>query len=184
MNILFWNCPVDKTSICIKLVLTHRGRVTHICVNKITIIDSDNGLSPSRHQAIIWTNVGKLLIGPLGTNFSEILIEIHTSSFKKLHLKMSSGKRRPFCLSLNVLRWPYTVVEVYNMIGISEILTMDACSITHLWGEDVLCVLWVCRMSYICIFVIVCLLVCLMIRLHCTLCTGSHGLYFAMSCCC
>ena len=48
----------------------------HICINKLTIIGSDNGLSPGRRQAIIWTNDGILLIGPLGTNFSEILIEI------------------------------------------------------------------------------------------------------------
>ena len=95
------NLYVGLSILCAEL--THRGRVTQICVNKITIIDSDNGLSPSRRQAIIWTNVGKLLIGPWGTNFSEILIEIHASSFKKLHLKMSSGKRRPFCLGLNVL---------------------------------------------------------------------------------
>ena len=32
-----------------------------------------------------------LLIGPLGTNFSEILIEIYTFSFKKIHLKISSS---------------------------------------------------------------------------------------------
>ena len=50
--------------------------MTHICVNKLTIIGSDNGLSPGRRQAIIWTNAGILLIGPLGTNFPEILIEI------------------------------------------------------------------------------------------------------------
>ena len=50
--------------------------MTHICINKLTIIGSDNGLSPRRRQAIIWTNDGILLIGPLGTNFSEILIEI------------------------------------------------------------------------------------------------------------
>ena len=56
--------------------LTHWGRVTHICVNKLTIIGSDNGLSPGRRQAIIWTNAGIVLIGPMGTNFSEILIEI------------------------------------------------------------------------------------------------------------
>ena len=51
--------------------ITHLGRVTHICVSKLTIIGSDNGLSPERRQAIIWTNAGILLIGPLGTNFSE-----------------------------------------------------------------------------------------------------------------
>ena len=84
--------------------LTHWGRVTHICISKITIIGSDNGLSPGRRHAIIWTNVGILLIRPLGTNFSEILIKIYTFSFKKMHLKMSSGKWRPFCLGLNVLR--------------------------------------------------------------------------------
>ena len=83
--------------------LTHWGRVTHICVSKLTIIGSDNGLSPGRRQAIIWTNDGILLIGPLGTNFNETLIEIHTFSFKKMHLKMSSAKWRPFCLGSNVL---------------------------------------------------------------------------------
>ena len=72
----------------------------HLCVGNLTIISSDNGLSPGRPQAIIYTNAGILLIGPLGTNFNEMLIEIHTFSFKKLHLKMS-GKF--FCLGLNVL---------------------------------------------------------------------------------
>ena len=50
--------------------LTHWGRVTHICVGKLAMIGSDNGLSPARRQAIIWTNAGILLIGPLGTNSS------------------------------------------------------------------------------------------------------------------
>ena len=91
--------------------LTHWGRVTHICVGKLTIIDSDNGLSPGRRQAIIWTIAGIMLIGPLGTHFNEILIGIQTFSFKKMHLKMSSAKWRPFGLGLNVLNntdqlWP------------------------------------------------------------------------------
>ena len=60
-------------------------------------------MSPGRCRAVTWTNVWILLVGPLGTNFSEMLIEIHTFSFKKIHLKMSSGKCRPFCLVLNVL---------------------------------------------------------------------------------
>ena len=63
--------------------LTHWGRVTHICVSEIIKIGSDNGLSPGRRQAIIWTNAGILLIGPLGINFSEILIEINTVLFNK-----------------------------------------------------------------------------------------------------
>ena len=84
-------------------MLTHWGRVTYIWVSKQTTIGSDNGLSPGRRQAIIWTTAGVLLIGPSGTNFSEILIKIHLFSFKKMHLKMSSGKQRPCCLGLNVL---------------------------------------------------------------------------------
>ena len=60
--------------------LTYWGRVTHICISKLTIIGSDNGLSPSWRQAIISTSAGILLIRPLGTNFSEILIGIQTFS--------------------------------------------------------------------------------------------------------
>ena len=92
----------------VRSALTHWGRVTHICITKLTIIGSDNGLSPGRHQAIIWTNAGILLIWPLGTNFSEILFAIYKFSFKKMHLKMSSGKWQPSCLGLNVLKKPVT----------------------------------------------------------------------------
>ena len=88
---------------CVGIVLTHWGRVTHICISKLTIIGSDNGLLPGWHQAIIWTNTGILLIAPIGTNFSGILIKIHAFSFKKMHLNMSYGKWRPFYLSFNVL---------------------------------------------------------------------------------
>ena len=83
--------------------LTHWGRVTHIWVSKQTIIGSDNGLSPGRRQAIIWIDAGILLIGTLGTNFSEILMEIRIFSFKKMGLNMSSAKWRRFCLGLNEL---------------------------------------------------------------------------------
>ena len=86
------------------ILLTHWGRVSHICLGKLTIISSDNGLSPERHQAIIWYNAGILLIEPLGTNFSEILNEIQTFSLKKIRLKMSSAKCCSFRLGLNVLR--------------------------------------------------------------------------------
>ena len=54
-----------------------------------------------QRQAIIWSNAGTLLIRILA-NFSEILSEIHTFSFKKIHLNMSSGKWWPFCLGLNM----------------------------------------------------------------------------------
>ena len=103
--------PVDFIYVCAQssyelhwFDLTHWGRVTHICVGNLTIIGPDNGLSPGRRQAIIWTNAGILLIGPWGTNFNEILIGIHKFSFKKINFKMSSAKWHPFCLSLNVLK--------------------------------------------------------------------------------
>ena len=90
-------------------LLTHWGRVMHICVGNLTIIGPDNGLLPGRHQAIIWTNAGILLIGPWGTNFSEILIGIQTFSLQKMQLKMASAKWRPFCLGLNVLKLGFAV---------------------------------------------------------------------------
>ena len=83
----------------------HWGRVTHKCVSELTVIGSDNGLSPGRRQAIFWTNAGILLIGPLGTNFNEILIEIHIISFKKIHLA-------PIFLGLNVV---YFIVCIYKI---------------------------------------------------------------------
>ena len=99
--------PEEQTYHVIKW-LTHWGRVKHICISNLTIIGSDDGLLPHRRQAIIWTNAGILLIGPLGTNFSENLIEILTFSITKMLLKVSSAKWRPFCLCLNVLNlWPW-----------------------------------------------------------------------------
>ena len=39
--------------------------MTHICVSKLGIIGSDNGLSPGQDQAIICTDAGILFIEPL-----------------------------------------------------------------------------------------------------------------------
>ena len=94
-------CSIDNKSH--SATVTHWGRVTHICVGKLTIVGSDNGLLPRRRQAIIWTSAGILLLGPLGTNCSEILIGFKLFSFRKMHWKMLSGKWQPFCLGLNVL---------------------------------------------------------------------------------
>ena len=105
------NCLID-TYDCLR-VLTHWGRVTYICVGNLTIIGPDNGLSPGRRRVIIWTNARILLIEPRAINFSEILFGIHTFSFKKFHLKMSSAKWRPFCLGLNVFLSWYSIPPVY-----------------------------------------------------------------------
>ena len=67
-------------------------RLSDAYLRKCSIIVSDNGLLLGRHQAIIWTNAGILLILTFETNFSEILSEIHAFSFQKMHLRMSSAK--------------------------------------------------------------------------------------------
>ena len=100
---VWWAMKVFRLHCIGRHELTHWGRVTHICVSNLPTIGSDNGLSPGRRQAIIWTNAGILLIGPLWTNFSEILIEIPTFSFKKMRLEVQSAKWRPCSLGLNVL---------------------------------------------------------------------------------
>ena len=113
-------CPVASMLVCWVFwcagenVLTHWGRVTHICVGNLNIIGSDNGLSPGRRQAIILNSAGILLIGPLGTNFSEILTRVQIFSFKKMHLKMASAKWRPFCPSLNVSSYSGTALHSSN----------------------------------------------------------------------
>ena len=82
-RLLSWisNCYHDYTS------LTHWGRVTHRCISKLNTIDSDNGLSPGRRQAIIWTNAGTLLIGPLGKNPLENVV-----------VKLTAILSRPQCV--------------------------------------------------------------------------------------
>ena len=105
-----------KHSPCLlQVLLTHWGRVTHICVGKVTIIGSDNGLSPDWRQAIIWTNAGLLSIEPLRTYFSENWIKIQPFSLKKMHMKMASAKWRPSCLGLNVINWPQELCK--NICG-------------------------------------------------------------------
>ena len=97
--------------ISVHLVLTQWGRVT-ICVSKLAIIGSDNGLSPGRRQGIIWTNAGILLIGPLGTNFSEILIEIDVFSkwIWKCRLRNVVHLSRPQCVNSHPRAIPFTQI--------------------------------------------------------------------------
>ena len=129
----YWGIFDNIPDVCHAICLTHWGRVT-LCVSKLTIIGSDNGLSPGRRQAIIWTNAGILLIRSLGTNPNEILIGILTFSFKRMHLKMLSAKWRLFCLGLNVLlTW-----TCYN--GSSCIIN-TACEFIGIWSCLKTCVI-------------------------------------------
>ena len=84
-----------------------------ICVRKLSIIGSDNGLSPGRRQVIIWPNDGILSIGPLGTNFSKISIKILTFQFKKLHLKITTIVSWPQCVYIYI--YMYIILYIYMM---------------------------------------------------------------------
>ena len=112
--------------------LTNWGRVTHICASKLTTIGSDNGLSPGRRQAIIWTNAGILLIGPLGINFTESFIEIDMFSFQKMHLNLSSAKRRPYYRGINVLLTGVHVISCHLLLN--EITQWDDIPTPTYWS--------------------------------------------------
>ena len=122
--------------------------MTHICVSNLNTIGSDNGLSPGQRQAIIRTNAEILFIRTLGINFNEILIEIHTFSFKKIILKKSSGNSWPFCLGLNALMniiaqtiillvscLAATMSPDYRTLCVCVLLAMQQCQ-ALLYSED------------------------------------------------
>ena len=103
-------CSLYVRLYCLRL-LTHWGRVTHICVNKLTIIGSDNGLSPGRRQAIIWTNAGILLIDTLGNKLQwnlnrNLNIFIQENAFENVVWKMAAILSRPQCVKhVNDRQW-------------------------------------------------------------------------------
>ena len=64
-------------------------------VSKLSIIGSDDGLSPGRRLTIIWTNDDMWLIGPLESNFNDIFVEIYKFSFQNVVWKMATILSRP-----------------------------------------------------------------------------------------
>ena len=82
---------------------------------------------PGLCQAIIWTNSGILLIQTLGTNFSEFTSEIHTSSIKKIYLKILSAKWRQFCLCLNELTMTSKPSVPYPWVVWSSFIQIIGC---------------------------------------------------------
>ena len=109
--------------------------MTHVCVGNLTIIASDNGLSPGRHQTIIQTKAGKLSIGHLGANFGDILIEIHTFSFKKGHLKTTGILSQPQYvnvrygyINLSLFQADLIIcVALYRGVGALMLLCLSQC---------------------------------------------------------
>ena len=104
----------------------------NICVGNLTIIASHNGLPPGRRQAIIWTNARLLSIGTLRTYYSEILIKIQQLWLTKIHLKMSSAKRRLYYLGPNVLRCRYLASLPSKAMSSSSLHSVDICKMVRL----------------------------------------------------
>ena len=113
-----------------------------------------------RRQAIFWTNAGILLIGPLGTNFNEILIKILILSFRKMRLKVSSGKWRPFCLGLNALKLEHGwLVSFHNSMFMSSLIHVISLMLFELipvgkkysllthWGREKIAAIWQMTLS-------------------------------------
>ena len=74
-------------------------------------------------------------------NFNEILIQIHTFSFKKIHFKISSGKWWPFCLDLKVLSdaaWCQSWSILVQIMSLPEQVMMSLTEpvlTDHQWGS-------------------------------------------------
>ena len=101
-------------------------------VNRVSI-GSDNGLSPTRHQAIIQTSADLLPIGPTGTNFSDILIKMEKFSFTTMHLNLSSTKWQSFCPGVEKLKCFvrdifYTVIKQFISASCCTEPTMSSLS--------------------------------------------------------
>ena len=55
----------------------------------LTIIGSDDGVSPFRHQAIIWRMLVHYQLGPWGPTFIKISVKMQQFAYKKISLKTS-----------------------------------------------------------------------------------------------
>ena len=64
------------------------GRMPSICVSKLTIIISDNGLSPGRRQAIIWTNACWSIVNWTPRNKIHVAPEKCGGNFTSLYFKV------------------------------------------------------------------------------------------------
>ena len=101
-----WHGVTHVSEVAVVIALTHWGRVTHICVSNVTIIGSDNGLSPDWCQAIIWTSDGNIVDWTLGILRNKLqwnlkrnpYIFIQENAFESVVWKMSAILSRPQCV--------------------------------------------------------------------------------------
>ena len=100
--------------------LTHCDRVTYICFSNLTVIGSDNVLSPSRCQDIIWANAGILLNGQTSGTF----IYFHSIKciWKKCVCKMAAIMSRPQCIKIWIC---HTTMDITSGVDITFIIFID-----------------------------------------------------------
>ena len=107
-------------------MLTHWGRVTHICISNLTIIGSNNGLSPGRRQAIVWTNTGKLFIRTIGKNsvkFQSKFRHFHKkNAFENVIWKITAILFHPQCVNG---RGPCTLLPVPILTAVWLLLMIN-----------------------------------------------------------
>ena len=102
----------------------------HICVSKLTIINSDDEM---------------LLIGPLRINFSEISIEIHTCSFTKCNWRCSLKRGSHFvCNVLNKCQCSIPTYENHKRhIGhCYRILEYESCLVNNLREDSIIWIMF------------------------------------------
>ena len=81
--------------------LNNWGRVTHICVNKVSIVDSDNGLVPGGVNKC-WNIVDWTLRNRIHWTFNQnSYIFIQENPFKNVVWKMAAILSRPRCVKRN-----------------------------------------------------------------------------------
>ena len=73
--------------------LTHWGRVTHICVSKLTIIGSDNGLSPGRLSCVCYQTRSELMPGRHRVNASNRIDDERGRMISRTPFVIQSCKR-------------------------------------------------------------------------------------------
>ena len=126
--------------------------MTHIFVDNLTIIGSDNGLSPGRRQAIIWTNDVILWIRPLGTNFSEILIDsnilIQENAFECVVCETATILSRPQCIKQgNRVVLQYTPMLCFRWVSYSFYLY--PLLLLHKMSRCILYIWWVAKIYFV-----------------------------------
>ena len=99
-----WKCWLQNGKHFVQ-ALTHWGQGMHICVSKLTIIGSDNGLLLGQCQAFIWTNIVKIVNWTLGNklqgNLNQNLnIFIQKNAFENVVWKMAAILSGPQCVNV------------------------------------------------------------------------------------